>query len=209
MKTAIINHEIKLNYPDEEEIRQAVKVCCGRCCVACETPVEYAWRKRETDMALLLDTAIERELTESERKVIYAFYFEEKSCAEIAGELSLTASTVRETKKRAERKLKKAFSYLYMYITDTLAKPGFDICLDNSFAILAAKKQTPELVGARLRNIRVGRALTREKASDALGIGMERLGRIERGKANPDALEIRRICGVFGVSYEKLLGRLN
>ncbi|MBR6701566.1 MAG: transcriptional regulator [Clostridia bacterium] len=209
MNIAIENHDLKQNYPDEEEIRQAVKACCGRCCVACETPVEYAWRKRETDMALLLDTAIERELTDNERRVIYARYFEDKSVSEIAKELSLAPSSVRETRLRAERKLKKALAYLYMYVTDTVTKPDFEICLDNSFSVLAAKKQTPLKVGARLRNIRVGRALTREKASDVLGIGMERLGRIERGKANPDALEIRRICGVFGVSYEKLLGRLN
>ena len=206
MNIAITNHNLKQNYPDEEEIRQAVKACCGRCCTACETPVEYAWRKRETDMALLLDTAIERELTENERRVIHAFYFEEKDCSEIAAEFSLTASTVRETRKRAERKLKKALAYLYMYMTDMVTKPDFDICLDNSFAVAAAKNQTGGSVGRQVRNLRVGRALTAKKASALLGIGRDRMRRIEQGKTNPDAPEIRRICGLYGVSYDALLG---
>ncbi len=209
MNIPIDKYELKLNYPDEEEIRQAVRACCGRCCTACETPVEYAWRKRETDMALLLDTAIERELTENERRVIYAHYFEEKSFPEIARDFSLTASTVRETRKRAERKLKKVLTYLYMYMRDTVTKPDFDLCLDNSFAISAAKKSEAETVGKRFRNLRVGRALTARKTSELLGIGQERINNIEEGKASPDAGEIRRICGAFGVSYEALLGGVN
>ena len=160
-------------------------------------------------MAHLLDTAIERELTANERRVIYAHYFENKSCPEIAREFSLTASTVRETKKRAERKLKKALGYLYMYMTDMVTQPDFDLCLNNSFSIIASEKSDPPQVGGRLKKLRTGRALSREKASAALGITKERIRKMEEGSAIPDAHEIRRICRTFGVSYEALLDGAN
>ncbi|MBR6702667.1 MAG: helix-turn-helix transcriptional regulator, partial [Clostridia bacterium] len=107
------------------------------------------------------------------------------------------------------RKLKKALGYLYMYMRDMVTKPDFDLCLDNSFAIISSGKQRADSVGKRLRNLRTGRALTAGKASALLGIKEERMRKIEEGKESPDAGEIRRICGVFGVSYETLLDGIN
>ena len=59
-----------ITYPDEDEIKAAQLACCGRVCRDCEAPAAYAWRKREVDLALLLEKAIENELTEHERSMM-------------------------------------------------------------------------------------------------------------------------------------------
>ena len=65
---------LDINYPDEEEMKAAQLACCGRVCKECETPVAYAWRKREVDMALLREFAIENELTETEKNIVVQEY---------------------------------------------------------------------------------------------------------------------------------------
>ena len=205
MKIAIKNYELAQNYPDEDEIRQAVKVCCGRCCVACETPVEYAWRKRETDLAFMLDAAIENELTETEREVIRDYYFSGTNCAAIARKRGVAAASVKATRKRAEQKLRQALKYLYMYMRDRPETGENEVCLDNGFSILAAKKGAPGDISGRIRALRVKRGLSGKKASEFLGIPLPRLTELESGGGLPDAEEIKKICSVYSVSFDELL----
>ena len=60
MKSNVREEDIIFRYPSKEEIKAAQLACCGRCCDACETPAEYAWRKRSVDLSVLLENAIEK-----------------------------------------------------------------------------------------------------------------------------------------------------
>ena len=84
MKNNIREEDIIFRYPSKEEIKAAQLACCGRCCDACETPAEYAWRKRGVDMAVLLEKAIETELSENERITVRERWYESMSVGEIA-----------------------------------------------------------------------------------------------------------------------------
>ena len=90
-----------ISLPSENEIRNAVKICCGRRCHACETPVEYAWRKRMIDLAYLLGLAVERDLTESEREYIKAVFYDGKTRAEVSAEKSVSPADVSAALSRA------------------------------------------------------------------------------------------------------------
>ena len=107
-------------YPSEEEMRAAQAVCCGRRCSACETPAAYAWRKRTVDMSLLLEKAMENELTVTERETLKAFWFETMPVGAIARLKGISSAAVSDTLARAQEKLKKALRYAVLYQYDTL-----------------------------------------------------------------------------------------
>ena len=46
--------DVREQFPSREEIKAAQLACCGRCCNQCESPAEYAWRKRDVDMRFCL-----------------------------------------------------------------------------------------------------------------------------------------------------------
>ena len=92
---------LDINYPDEDEMKAAQLACCGRACKECETPVAYAWRKREVDMALLLEFAIENELTENEKDIVTDRWYDSLSYSQIAEKRNISASTARVTSERA------------------------------------------------------------------------------------------------------------
>ncbi len=191
-------------YPSEEEIKIAVRACCGRCCSACETPVEYAWRKRKTDLADILALAMERELTEREREVIKDSYFNEMSAREIADKFGFSRAAAGAVKKRAENKLKKALYYLKIYLADFEQASEDDISIDAQAAILAARQSKEKCAGKKIMNLRYSKGLTLPAASRMTGISEERTAELESGSL-PDAAEIKQICLAYGISYEELL----
>lgn len=194
------------SYPSEEEIRRAVKICCGRCCFACETPVEYAWRRRKKDLADILSLAIDRELTERERDVIKDYYFNDMSAEEIARKRGISRAAANAAKKRAEQKLRKALCYLKIYLSGSDEATEDDIRIDSEAAILAARRMKGGDTGIRIAKLRKERALSYGAASRMTGISIKRMMKIEGGEALPDAGEIRKICALYSVPYAQVLG---
>ena len=99
------SQEVRTVFPSREEIRAAQLACCGRCCNQCESPAEYAWRKRDVDMAILLEKAIENELTERQRLMIGLYYFKGMNIPKIAEMLGVNRSTVSRTISRGRRSI--------------------------------------------------------------------------------------------------------
>lgn len=192
------------NYPDEQESMAAVRACCGRCCTACESPAEYAWRKRNVDMAALLSIAIERELTDRERSVIEDYYFVHMKTGEISQKEGLDRTTVTAARKRAEDKLRRALAYVYMYQHDCITQPDEKLCLGNSFAILEAARNSGKSVGARLRSRRIAMAHSLAKVSEATGIDPLRLSEIENDRAVPDGTEEELIMSAYQMTKDEL-----
>lgn len=55
-----------------------------------------------------------------------------------------------------------------------------------------------------LKAARVNRGLTQKTAADAIGVTEDTMSNWERGKSYPDALHIKKIEDVYGVSYDNL-----
>lgn len=205
MTLSIISDNKIYSLPDENEIKNAVKICCGRCCTACESPVEYAWRKREVDLSHLVDIAIENELTHREKGIIKDIYFNDLSAADVAAKLSVTPAAVYSTLGRALEKLKKVLRYVVIYQQDYLGPVDTDSKVMKALDVLSAQRLPAPDPGSKLRNLREGRALSLTKVSEASGIGRQTLYRLEKGEKLPDAAEIISLCRLYNISPNQLL----
>ncbi len=65
--------------------------------------------------------------------------------------------------------------------------------------------QTGE-IGARVRAVREGRALTQAEVAEKSGLGPEQISRIENGRRRPRAKTLRKLAEALGVAVEKLTG---
>lgn len=59
----------------------------------------------------------------------------------------------------------------------------------------------------RLRKCRERRELTQSELADKVGVHKQTISQYERGVRNPDYTILRKICSVFGVSTDYMLGR--
>ena len=206
MNIAIENEEVKLSWPSREEIENAVRICCGRHCKACETPVEYAWRKRRVDFSHLLDAAIERELTQSEKEVIEEIYFAGRSTNEVAAGHGKSPATVSGTHRRALGKLRRALYYAAMYRDDCIGSGESAPLFYDAMRIAAARRAKSSTFGGRLKNLRVACALSAEAAADGMGIPAERLRSLEQGAGVPSKSETDVICAFYGREEDWFIG---
>lgn len=201
----IIDEEILFTFPDEEEIIAAQKLCCGRCCTACEVPAEYAWRKRDVDMSVLLEQAIENELSETERNAVRDCWYESMSVAEISSKRGISTSAVSVTLKRAQDKLCRVLGYAVKYqrgITDETAVPIF---IGRARVIASARNFSGESLAQRVRNLRLSQNLSRKALSKGSLVSAGRIAAIESGKADPDIRELAALCAFFGVTADYIV----
>lgn len=193
-----------ITYPTEEEIRAAQLLCCGRVCKECETPAAYALRKREVDMALLLEKAIENELTENERIIIEDRWYNLLSFSEIARERKITPAAVLKTSERALEKLEKVLKYVVFYQNDIIDECIVPLTVERARSIVSARKFNADETGIRLRNLRIGRGVSVRAMSKATGIDKKRIEGIEAGSV-PETDELMVLSGFFAVTIDYIL----
>ena len=198
------NDDVRMSFPSKDEIKTAQLVCCGRCCNQCEVPAEYAWRKREIDMADLLEKAIENELTETEREAVMLYWFESETITEISAKKGVNVSAVKRTLERAQEKLEKALKYAVIYQNQLHTESAIPVILGRARVIAAAKKAVGGTTGERITRLRQSQNLTRERISSVLGISEKRLEALEKN-AMPDGDEILSISRFFDVSADYIL----
>lgn len=201
----IIDEEILFTFPDEEEIIAAQKLCCGRCCTACEVPAEYAWRKRDVDMSVLLEQAIENELSETEKNTVRDHWYESMSVAEISSKRGISTSAVSVTLKRAQDKLYRVLGYAVKYqrgITDETAVPIF---IGRARVVASARNSSGESLAQRIQNLRLSQNLSRKALSKGSLVSAGRIAAIESGKADPDIRELVALCDFFGVTADYIV----
>lgn len=208
MNSAIISPKKFYDYPTEEEVKNAVKICCGRHCNACESPVEYAWRRRRTDLADLVNVAIERELTDSEKGIVTDIYFNYMTPRKVAEKRKISTSAVYKTLRVATEKLKKPLSYVVMYQQDYIGDEADDTRFYDALNIATASKKSADSTGEILKNLRVSKALTLTQSAKAAGISVTRLKRIEDMTAEPTFNDIIRLCTAYGISIHEFIRRL-
>ena len=192
-------------FPDEQEIKAAQAMCCGRHCTACEAPAEYAWRKRDVDMSLLLEEAIENELSECVKKLVTYHWFGSLSITEISDAEGISPSAVSTTLKRAESKLEKALWYAVKYQRNLNNDSTIPLVYGKAAAILAARRFSDGGICERVHKLRLSQNLSRKKLGKAIGIPSTRLKTIENGTADAEVFEIITLSEFFNVTTDYIL----
>jgi len=195
---------IDITYPDEDEIKAAQLLCCGRVCEECETPAAYAWRKREVDLSRLLEYAIENELTETERGIVEDKWYNSMSMSQIARNRGISAAAVRSTSERAIAKLERVLKYVVFYQRDLVSETVIPAAVGRARVISSARHMKTEDIGSRIRCLRISRGLTVDLLSSAIGIGDKRIIKIESGNS-ADSAEIVAFSEFFGVTTDYIL----
>lgn len=196
-------------FPSEEEMKNAQLVCCGRYCNRCETPAEYAWRKREVDMAALLERAIKIELSKPERETIIEYWYNSLSVSQIASKRGVTSAAIKSTLDRAQEKLEKVLSYAVMYQQDIGKLSIVPLVLSRARVIAAAKNASGGSLGDRLLRLRQSQSLSKKSVSKVIGIKQSRLDSLEKG-VMPACDELIALSNFYGISTDYLLkGEIN
>lgn len=191
-------------YPDKDEIKAAQLACCGRYCSACEAPAEYAWRKREVDMSLLLERAIRKELTDAERSVIMLHWYDGKSISEISQQKETSVAAVKKTLTRAQDKLEHVLGYAVCYQQNILSESVIPVIVGRAKVISAARNATEGTPGDRIARLRQSQCLTAEALGLATGIDPSRIRRIEKG-VQPNCGELVTLSEFFSVTTDFIL----
>ncbi|MBO4893462.1 MAG: hypothetical protein J5562_00930 [Clostridia bacterium] len=186
-------------YPAREEIEAAVKACCGRCCRACETPVEYAWRARDVELARLLRMAVENDLSDLERAVVTMRWFADMGTTEIAKRLGVTPSAVSHTLSRGEKRLYELLRYAVYYRCDTLDERTVPAMLMRARAVLAAGLTQAEDFASAVKKERLAQGLSEEKTEEYAGLEPGRLRLIENGEEPLDT-EKAKLGAFFAIT---------
>ncbi|MBQ2972809.1 MAG: helix-turn-helix domain-containing protein [Clostridia bacterium] len=191
-------------YPDKDEIKAAQLACCGRHCSACESPAEYAWRKREVDMSLLLEKAIQKELTNVERSVVLLHWFDGESLTRISQIKNISPAAVKKTLARAQEKLERVLSYAVCYQQNIISETIIPVVLGRARVIAAARNATGGRCGDRIARLRQSQCLPLEALGVATGIKPSRLLKIEHG-VQPESDEVIALSEFFSVSADFIL----
>ncbi len=192
-------------YPTAEEMRAAQLACCGNCCDRCENPVEYVRRARSMEMSELLDTAIEEELSETEKRTLHLFWFENLNVSEIAARLDVNPSTVNRTLERVKEKLYRVLRFVVKY-QQKMENPAVVWEELRRAAVLSAVRENRGCdFPQRLRALRSSENLSRNRLAKGLGMSETRLTSLEFAKAKPSVDEIIGIAAFFGVTTDYLI----
>lgn len=203
------NSDVREQFPSREEIRTAQLACCGRCCTQCESPAEYAWRKRDVDMAILLEKAIANELTETERNAVTDHWYNNETLTQIAEKRQVSPSAVKRTLSRAQEKLERVLGYAVCYQRIQKNESIVPLVLGRARVIAAARNAAGSTTGDRIIRLRQSQNLTREILAPALDISVKRLGMLE-DDALPTGEELTALSSFFNVTADFILkGELN
>lgn len=191
-------------YPSEEEMLAAQLACCGRFCKECESPAAYAWRKRDVDLAILLERAINRELSETERETVIDHWFNSLTQTQISQKRGITPAAVKNTLDRAQEKLGRVLSYVVFYQQNIAAESILPLALGRARVIAAARNSTGGSCGDRLMRLRQSQSISKKSLGTAIGISVARIEALEGGAA-PKTDELLILSDFFDVTVDFIL----
>lgn len=205
MERSLKEDEMIFSFPTEEEMTAAQNICCGKCCLSCETPAAYAWRKRDADLSVLLERAVETELSDTERIIIEEYFYNSKKLVTIAAERGVSSSAAGKTLERAIGKLRDVLKYVIMYQRGIDNESVVPLALSRAAAILRSSRYIGESSGERLLSLRMKEGLSRKSVSEITGISAGRLGYIERDEQDICGEELVKLCDFYNVSTDYIM----
>ena len=170
-----------------------------------ETPIDFISRKRNVDLAYLLNEVIEKELTETEQEILRMFYFENITISGIAKKLCLHRSTIARRIECINDKIHDNLKYAIKYEFDQRDDYIVPVAVSEALALCAIKSSKPHNVGGRLLKLRKLSALSCCKLSNCTKISEKRLKELENGKATIRIDEAVCLSAFFNVSTDYIL----
>lgn len=155
-------------------------------------------------MAVLLEKAIENELSEVEREVVTDHWYNSMSLTCIAEKRGVSAAAVKKTADRALEKLERVLGYAVCYQQNVTVESIIPLALGRARVIAAARNAVGGNSGDRLLRLRQSQCLSREDVSAATGISVLGLDRLEDG-AVPRGDELIALSEFFDVTADFIL----
>ncbi len=165
----------------------------------------YVRRRKVIDLAQIVRSVIENDLTESQRTMIRMHYFENLSVTQIADKTQVSLSSVVKTIRRAEENIRHAVQYVVQYQYDMRNMTVLPCAVREALVTAAGRYGRGTDVADRLRRLREGECLSLSAVSAGTHIPQERLQALEEGKSLPDCGELIRLSAYYDVTTDSIL----
>ena len=205
MPKKTVEAAMDFSFPTPEERQAAMCVCCGSHCPGCESPDDYAWRRRDVDLSLLMDDVIEKRLTAKEREAVKSYWFGGMTISAIAAQSGVCPSSVSRCLEKAQRKIYDALSFTVKYQHDIESVEFLPIAVRRALAVSAAKRYEPNTLGGRIKKLRCSENIGEQLLCDALGMQIRTLRMVENGEKEPTLHQLAQLAGFFGTTVDYLL----
>ena len=183
----------------------AQRLCCGRVCKMCESPAEYAWRRRSVDMAALLADAVENDLSPNEREAVEKYWFEGKTLTRIGEETGRAPPNVLRTLERAKAKLHKSLRLAVFYQYDLEEESLVPLAVRKAAAVEAARRGGGQSPGERLKKLRLEQNAPLPLIAKASGLERERIEALENGTEEMTMDELLFMAAFFNTTADYIL----
>lgn len=197
-----------------EEARAALR--CMRLCSfdegeALESIESLIHRIRKVGTAKLVEEVIENRLSDTQRRFVKEYWYENKNTAQIARENGVSQANVYRTISRANDAIKDFIVPLVMYHTDLTDVKLQPLFFEEIMKISLALANNGDEIYEQLKNLRLSNGVKPEQLARAVCITPKELDLIENGKKMPTVDLIARYSKVFGIKislkFEKGKGR--
>ncbi|MBQ8014995.1 MAG: hypothetical protein IJ264_02285, partial [Clostridia bacterium] len=155
-------------------------------------------------MAILLEKAIQNELSETEREIVVEYWFNSLSKTQIAEKRGVSLTAVSNAIRRSTEKLENALKYAVYYQRNIYSESIIPLALGKARVIAAAKNASCGNAGDRILNLRHRESLSREMLSRAVDISAKRIEAIECG-ALIKTDELQAVSAFFDVTADYIL----
>lgn len=156
------------------------------------------------DLAILLEQAINRELSETERETVIDHWFNSLTQTQISKKRGISPAAVKNTLDRAQEKLGRVLSYVVCYQQNVADESIMPLALGRARVIAAARNSTGGSCGDRLLRLRQSQSISKRSFNAATGISVSRIEAIESG-AVPKTDELLILSDFFDVTVDFIL----
>lgn len=157
----------------------------------------YVNRVRAICVSELIDNVIETRLSELQKRIIRDYWFNDIAPDDIAESLNISRRTFYSSKARAQDVIKDYLEPLITYFRNLPSSDVMPAVLDESFAMLKARKASAENLDSALKNIRLTFGAETGLAASALGIEEEELIKKENSKREPKLSDFKKYSKAF------------
>ncbi len=173
----------------------------------CESPAEYAWRRRTVDLATLVCDAVEEDLSDNEREAVKKYWFEGMTITQIAAATGRAAPNVARTLEKARQKLYSVLRHTVKYQYNLENTDLTPVAVRKALVTAAAgvATQSEKSFGARLKALRMGENISTPLLARALAMRESRLLAIEKASVLPNIKELLVIAAFFGRTTDYFL----
>ncbi len=170
-----------------------------------EAPSQYLERKRNRDMQKLVGFVVQNELEGIRREIFMKAYFFGEKFSDIAEETGINARNVYKHYEKALKTIREALKYVRFYQSGCNKERMKPLETMRNDAYIAVKNPFAPAMIMRLSRLMEKENVAEESLCRCLDLDKEHFEKIFCGRALPDAEEIVKFAGFFGVSTDYIL----